>query len=223
MPNDGAAGYAIKELFKTMNYEVSFQYYPIRRAKAETLKGDEIWGFVPCSENDVIPGLVLSDGVFQTTTLIIENKEKPISWNKPEDLGKYKGSNGRGYSLKNPMKGYFDKGILKIEESPDDVSGLLKVASKRLDYHFIADGMYKFLIAKDPKLKAVASSLQVNPKPAAHVFWGICFKEKDPRSMQVLKELNASSEKKNFQTHVAEYVKKIDAMSAVSEKKKDGK
>ncbi|WP_413612355.1 hypothetical protein [Bdellovibrio sp. HCB-110] len=220
MPQRGAAGYALHETFKSMGYDLILEFYPIRRAKNMTLKNPQIMAFVPCSKSDVIPGFLLSDQFFQTTTLVVEHKEAPLVWNEPTDLGKYKGSIGRGYSLKPPMKEVFDKGLLNIEEAPDDVSGLLKVASKRVQYHLVTDGMYKFLIETDPKIKSVAESLRVNPKPASHVSWGICFKENDSVSRQVMKELNSSHEKARFSEHVLDYVKKMK--SVIPEKEKSG-
>lgn len=208
LPEQGAAAFGAQQVFKGLNYKVDYQFFPIRRAKLEALKNPKIVGYIPCSEFDVIPGFVLSSTVFQTKTVLIEKKKSPILWDTPHDLQKYRGSLGRGYSLKGRIKSAYDKGHLQIEEVPDDISGILRVAMGRADYHFMADGMFKYLISKDPRLKGVASKVQMNSKPAANVSWGICFKEHDKESMQIMNSFNAYPGKGAFPQIVTEYLKK---------------
>lgn len=211
MPDQGAAAYAIKEMLKKQGYSVKFSFYPVRRAKLKALRNSEDVALTPCSDYDVIPGLILSDSVFQTTSVLIERKSSPILWSKTQDLTSLNGSLVRGFSLKGPMKAAFDKGQLKIEEVPDDTAGILKVANGRSDYHAMVDSMYKFLIEHDPRLKKDASKVQINSKPVARVFWGACFKEKDERSLRVLKAFNSSANKQEFAKDVVTYLKKLES------------
>lgn len=218
LPEGGAASFAAKEIFKSMGYELKIGYYPVRRAKIEAIKNPEIMGYVPCSADDVVDGLVLSSTVYKTQTLIIENIEKPITWSKPEDLGKLRGSIGIGYPLRGQFKTVYEKGQLNIEESPDDVSGLLKVANQRLDYVFMTDGMYKFILEADPRVKAIAAKLHVNPKPAALIDWGVCFKDKSVEISKIMKDFNKKIDPTMFPRLVGEYLKKRQ-MAAAAQKK----
>jgi hypothetical protein len=101
------------------------------------------------------------------------------------------------------------KGEIKIEEVPDDVSGILKVATGRSDYHFMADGMFKFMISSDPRLKEVAEQVQMNARPVARVGWGICFKAEDPESLKIMAAFNSSPARQKFPEVVDAYLKNL--------------
>lgn len=214
LPEQGAAAFALKEAFKAINCDLQLKFYPIKRARTEASKNPEVIGFIPATASEGNEGFVVSKAVFHAKTLIVENAEHPIVWSKPEDLGKYRGGLVLGYSLKSPIKEIYDQGKLKLEESPDELSNILKVANGRLDYVFINDGMYKFLTTKEPRLKEVLHKLHVNAKPAAIVNWGLAFKKDSPIAQKLLKEFNDQTDEKQVNTSILEYIKKIEALAS---------
>ena len=220
LPLGGAASFATKEIYKSMGYDLTLKIYPARRGRAETLKNPSILAFMPCSTDEHLEGLVLSNTVYKTTTVLIENKENPLVWSKPEDLAKYKGSIALGFSLREQIRTAYGKGKMSIEESPDDVSGILKVANKRVDYLFITEVMYKYLVDSDPRLKEVLSKIQVNARPVANMDWGVCFKKDSPKSMKMLEEFNKTVDASVFNRLVGEYVKKMKAAAAAAQQAK---
>jgi polar amino acid transport system substrate-binding protein len=217
LPEQGAAAMAMKESFKKMGYDVRLAFMPINRTKAETLRDSKLMGFLPCSENDLIKGYVLSKTVFQTKTLIIERADLPITWNKPEDLAKYRGGSVVGYSIKSPIREIVKKAKLQIEESPDDISNLLKLANKRIDYVFIAGPMYEYFMKVAPPLKDVGDKIRPNAKPVTTVNWGIAFKKASPKSRLLMEEFNTQLNEEEFRRNVGIYFSKMNkpAVAAV--------
>ncbi|WP_063243083.1 substrate-binding periplasmic protein [Bdellovibrio bacteriovorus] len=204
MPEQGAATYAIREIFKKLGYDFKVRFVPIMRTR--TVGFDPtVTGFFPSfKDDDFLRGMVLSKTVYDTPWVIVERIDKPIQWEKPEDLAKYKGGNVNGYTIRSLLKTVHNQKKLNLEAAPDDALNILKLAKKRVDYIFIDAGVFKFLSAADPRVKEVAAQLRINPKIVMMNHYGVAFKT-DPASQKLMAEFNNNVSASEFNMLVEKY------------------
>ncbi|WII73134.1 transporter substrate-binding domain-containing protein [Bdellovibrio sp. 22V] len=204
MPEQGAATYAMKETFKKLGYNFKVRFVPIMRTR--TVGFDpSVTGFFPSfKDDDFLRGMVLSKTVYDTPWVIVERKDKPIHWEKPEDLAKYKGGNVNGYTIRSLLRTVHKQKKLNLETAPNDALNVLKLANKRVDYIFIDAGVFKFLAAADPRVKQVADSLQINPKIVMMNHYGAAFKT-DPANQKIMEEFNKHADSTEFTLLVEKY------------------
>ncbi|HWU42640.1 MAG TPA: hypothetical protein VN132_04345, partial [Bdellovibrio sp.] len=119
LPDQGAGIFALKEIFKKMDYDLQVTFAPLPRSKAMALAKNEISGFLPSTEDDIESGFALSKIVFETPWVIVERKNHPIHWKTGKDLAKFKGGNVIGYSVRPDLKKIFDKEKITLETAPD--------------------------------------------------------------------------------------------------------
>jgi polar amino acid transport system substrate-binding protein len=202
-PEGGAAAFAMREQFKKMGYNLHLNFMPFARAKVSALHDPQIMGYAPCSETDLVKGFVLSKPIFETKTLLIQRKDRPIHWNSPEDLKKYRAGQVVGYSLKGPLQ----TENLNVEFTVDDAANLLKVATKHVDFAMITGSMFDYLMNTDPYLKPFRGDLEANSKEVTTVHWSVAFKD-TPRGRRLLEEFNSKTDAKEFKKSAEVYLNK---------------
>lgn len=210
MPHQGAATYALKEIFKKAGYDLQVRIVPILRIRTLQFRDPEVKGFFPSFiDDDFVNGLVLSKPVYETPWVIIERKDKVIPWQEPKDLAKFKGGNVQGYTIRSQVRKMYEDNKLNIEGAPDDVSNLLKLANKRIDYVFIDAHVFKFLMATDPRLKEYDKTLQMNQKIVVMNRYGVAFK-KNASGKKILEDFNKIASPGEFENLVQNYFKMVN-------------
>lgn len=209
MPEQGAATYALKQIFNKMGYDLKVLVVPILRIRTLRFRSPNVSGFFPSFiDDDFVEGLDLSSVVYETPWVIAERKDKPIIWKTPKELAKYRGGNVKGYTIRSQVRKIYEDNRLKLESASDDASNLLKLANKRVDYVFTDAHIFKFLMATDPRLKEYTDTLQVNSKIVAMNRYGIAFK-RDPANTKLRELFNKTTSEAEFEKYVQEYFKKF--------------
>lgn len=210
MPDQGAGAYALKMLFKKRGYDLKMSFAPFLRSKNLATHDRDFIGYAPCTKYNLIKGFALSKIFYQSPWVIIQNKENPVQWKKIEDLTKYLGGNVNGYDMVTEATQLYEAGKLKIEMAPDDVKNILKLAHKRVDYIFMDENMYKFLMATNPTLKQFTEKLEIHPHRVEMLNYGIAIR-KTPQGMDILEEMNKVLNEEEFTNYVNAYMKNLTA------------
>jgi polar amino acid transport system substrate-binding protein len=210
MPEQGAATYALKMIFKKRGYDLKMSFAPFLRSKNLATHDRDFVGYAPSTKYNIIKGFTLSKAFYQSPWVIIQNKENPVQWKKIEDLTKYLGGNVNGYDMVPEATRLYEAGKLKVEMAPDDVRNILKLAHKRVDYIFMDENMYKFLMATNPILKPFAEKLEIHPRRVETLSYGIAFR-KTPQALEILDEMNKVFNEDEFTSYVNAYMKNLAA------------
>jgi len=143
LPEDGAAIYALRQIFKKMGYGLEVRFVPIQRTRNVGMGDPKVHGFFPSFvDDDFVQGMTLSKIVYKTPWVIAERKDKPIHWKTATDLLKYKGGNVGGYTLRSQVASAFKDHEDALMPAPQDVSNILMLANKRVDYIFIDQNVF---------------------------------------------------------------------------------
>ncbi|WP_413944272.1 substrate-binding periplasmic protein [Bdellovibrio sp. HCB-162] len=218
LPEQGAAIYGLKQIFKKIGYELEVRFVPIQRTRNVGMSDERINGFFPSFvDDDFVQGMTLSKTIYKTPWVIAERKEKPVHWKTPADLLKYKGGNVGGYTLRSQVADVFKSHEDALELAPGDIQNILKLANKRVDYIFIDQNVLKFILATDPQAIPYADTLQVNPKIVALNEYGVAFKQ-NGRSKKIMDEFNKVVSEEEFTKAVDGYIKMYMAPRSTSSK-----
>jgi len=208
LPDQGAGIYGLRHLFKKMGYDLDVRFVPIQRTRSVGMSDSKVHGFFPSFvDDDFVQGMTLSKIVYKTPWVIVERKDNPVRWKVPTDLLKYKGGNVGGYTLRSQVAEAFKNNPQALENAPGDLQNILMLANKRVDYIFIDENVFKFLLAVDPRAQAYADKLQVNPKIVALNEYGVAFKQ-NGASKKIMADFNKALNRDEFTKAVDEYIKK---------------
>lgn len=208
MPEEGAGIYGLRQIFKSIGYDLEIRFVPIQRTRNVGMSDPKINGFFPSFvDDDFIQGMTLSKTIYQTPWVVAERKDNPIHWKEAKDLLKYKGGNVGGYTMRSQVADVFVGHDEALEQTPGDIQNILMLANKRVDYIFIDQNVFKFLLATDPRAQPYAHLLQVNPKIVAMNSYGIAFKQ-NAVSKKIMDEFNKIADKDLYTKEVDAYVKK---------------
>jgi len=210
MPEQGAATYALKMVFKKRGYDLKMSFAPFLRSKSLASHDRDFVGYAPSTKYNLIKGFKLSKYFYHSNWVIIQNKENPVQWKKIEDLTKYHGGNVNGYDMVPEATRLYEAGKLNIEMAPDDTRNILKLAHKRVDYIFMDESMYKFLMATSPVLKPFINKLEIHPRRVEKLSYGIAFR-KNPQGLALLEEINNVINDEEFTGYVNAYMKNLAA------------
>lgn len=207
LPEQGAAIYALKELFKKAGYKVDVSFAPFLRGRTMALKDETVSGFFPVTQVNITPDFVMSKIVYQTPWMFAERKESSIAWKIPEDVLPYRIGNASGYELAKSFQHLADNKKLKIESAPSDELNLLKLANKRIDLAFVDAGVFQYLLKTSEKLKPFQNQLQLNAKMVHMDQYGIAFK-KSLKGLKDLEAFNKIASEEEFTRAIETYFKK---------------
>ena len=190
MPEQGAAAHSLRKIFKKMGYDLNVVIVGSwERAKYMAANDFSIDGYFPYTTVENKELFVFSDGISKGLWVLIERKANPIHWKKLEDLGKYIGGNVVGVELRGGMQELLDQKKLTIEDAPDNISNLRKLATKRIDYALMNPPAFIYHINTEPTLARYKDKLQVNPKIIAKNTYGVAFR-KTRFDSEFMKEFN---------------------------------
>lgn len=207
LPEQGAAVFALREIFKKANYDLKVRFAPFLRAKVLAQKEPALAGYFPVTSINVANGFKMSKSIFQTPWVFAERKSNPVVWKNPEDILPYRIGNASGYDISPPFRALHAKQKLKIEPAPSDELNLLKLANKRVDLVFIDAGMFTYLVKTSAKLKPFRHNLQINPKIIQLDQYGIAFK-KTPNTLKCMEAFNNVATEEEFNQLITTYFKR---------------
>ena len=206
LPEQGAAVYALRQIYKKNGYDLKVTFTPYLRAKIQALQKDDVSGFFPAAQENIASGYVLSKIMYVTPWGFAERKDKPIIWNQPEDLLPYKIGNVMGYELSRVLVPAQKKKKFHIENVSSDEQNLLKLAKKRVDLAFIDATMFEYLMKSSPNLRPYQNQLQMNGKIIRMDEYGVAFKNSG-KGKEHLETFNRLIQKEEFHRLVELYFK----------------
>lgn len=207
LPENGAAICALRKVFTKINYDLKLTFAPLKRAKNIAANKAEYSGYFPSSPYDVDVNFEASEALLQSPWVIAERKDKPIVWHKISDLTKYRGGTVTQYTPPPEIAALIKKGSMIVEGAPDDIMNLQKLVSKRIDYAFIDNTMFEYLVTKDERFIPYAKNLRVNSKTVELVPYYLAFKT-SPAAKKILKEFNQHFDQAKFVEIYKECLKK---------------
>lgn len=178
MPEQGAGAHSLRKIFKKMGYDLTVVIVGSwQRAKYMAMDDLSIDGYFPYTTVENKDIFAFSEPLSKGNWVLIERKDHPIRWKKLEDLGKYIGGNVTGVELRGGMQELVNQKKLTIENAPDNVSNLRKLATKRIDYALMNPPAFFYTMATQPELAKYKNKLQVNPKIIAQSTYGIAVRK----------------------------------------------
>ena len=223
MPGQGAILTAVNAILNKHGYQMKAVFAPSwTRAKMDLMTKANIDGVVPVRVKEREDLLQFSDFNVLSPWIMVERKDKPINWSKPEDLKGLRAGNVHGVELRPGVKELVDKKVIQLEVTPSATQSLLQLANRRIDFLFTDPFIFNYTMATDPELEAYRDQLQINARPWYVEHYGIAFKKSvDPK---VVKAINGSWAE--FNRHIDDYLKNMimeasmKAKSAKAESKK---
>lgn len=159
---EGGAGIAIlKEALKAEGVELEVEFVPWTRA-INLAKEPGYVGYYPAWPEDVIEGFQKSDSIFKSPVGFVEPKDKPLVWEKLEDLKGKKIGTVQDYGNTQEFNALVKSGIILTEVVSDDATNVKKVAGSRIDGAFIDLYNLDWFLKND--LKDMQSKVQANKK-----------------------------------------------------------
>ncbi|MGE5087170.1 MAG: substrate-binding periplasmic protein [Bacillota bacterium] len=206
LPDDGAAIYGLRKVFKKAGYDFEIKFIPVPRIRAVGFGDEKINGFFPSFADEKFENkLILSKLFYQTPWVIVERKNNPIHWKTPKDLLKYKGGNVAGYVLRSQIADAYKNNPQQLESAPNDTVNILKLIHHRIDFIFIDLNAFRYISSTNAEVHPYADRLQVNPKAIAYNRYGIGFKT-DPKSQKIMHDFNRYISEKEYTNWVTKYI-----------------
>lgn len=163
----GAFVEILREALAPAGIRVEVEVLPWKRAVDKASRDPAIAGFLPVYLDDLVGGFFPSAQVLASPLGLAERRADSIAWSTLDDLKPLRIGTVLGYT-NTPA---FDEAVqarrLTIEEAPDDLSNLLKVAAGRLRVAVIDCTVLRFLLDHEARLAAARGAVQCNPRPLA--------------------------------------------------------
>lgn len=184
LKNGGFISQVITESFAEEGYEVKFVYLPWKRGFEEAKAGRYDGSFIWRENEERKADFLFSEPVIFLSTSLFQQKGKDFTWDKPQDLAKFKigGVVGYAYGIEDLEK----EGVVKIRRITNPDNNYKKLVSGRLDFvledHDVGLETINRLGMSD-KVVANAKALQSNS-------FHMIFPKKSARSVQLLEVFN---------------------------------
>ncbi|KYG69218.1 amino acid ABC transporter substrate-binding protein [Bdellovibrio bacteriovorus] len=180
MPDNGAVFYSLKKVLEKKGYDIKVIFAPSWiRAKMNAVKDPKIDGLAPVRTIENTDQFVFTKLFYKSAWLIVERKDHPIVWSKVSDLAKYTAGNIQGVELRDGIKELVESGKMKVENVASPLNNFLKVATKRVDFAFSDELVFRFTMGTEPELRPYQGVLQLNPKPIVIDSYGIALKKSE--------------------------------------------
>ena len=163
LPDYGSVSRLVTAAFAHEGIKVNYVFFPWKRALEESragkLDGTLIWARTDDREADFL----YSDAVLTTNYVLFFRKDKPVHWNRLEDL---RGLTIGGILGSTPTGEYAalaQQGVFKREVAATDALNLRKLAAGHLDAAGIEMEVGRYLLANE--VSDIADSISYDPKP----------------------------------------------------------
>ncbi len=217
MPGHGAVISAMRSFLKKEGYELKIVMAPTwTRAKIDALNQNSIDCLIPvrARENDDV--FNYSEFSIHSPWVLIERKDKPIHWNKTEELKGLVAGNIQGVELRPGVQELIDKNVIRLENAPNTLSSLLQLANKRVDFVFADPFIFTYAIETESELEPFKKVLQINPKPWYVEKYGMACKKNVDSNL--LRAFPQSTDK--FKKDIEDYLKNVIVEAKIKKQKK---
>ncbi len=198
LPDGGTGVKALRDALKSQGITLQVEYFPWSRAMATAAKPDWV-GFFPAWPADVTSqseAFGATPALFRSPIVIAEHKEAPLTLHGLKDLKGKRVGTVQDYGYPQEFLDLDQQKFFKSDPAVDDLTGLKKLALKRVDGMVIDINVMKFL--QKTELKADADKI------AANAGWQV--------NMDLLLAVNKANP--NYPKIFAAYAKALKAVNA---------
>lgn len=164
MPEQGAGMAVIKKAMEAHGVTVEPVWLPWARAIEVAKTDKDVVGYYPAWPGDVVEGFFASQALFESPIAMIENSEKPIVWDKVEDLSKYAMVYVKDYGYPKPLMDGAKSGGFKVSYLNTDLAQIRALAGGRGDTGPIDANVFAYTMATDESLKEFRGKVRLNSK-----------------------------------------------------------
>ncbi len=174
--NQGFVTYLVKQTFDKAKIKANVDFFPWQRTLYYGKESSKYIGYFPEYYSPSIEkSFYFSNPIGSSPLGIIYNREKPLSWNKIEDLKKYKIGVVNGYVNTIEIDKLINQGKLKIEGVTSDIQNIQKVSTNRIDLAIIDFNTFNFYMNNSPNLKKMKNNVIFHEKLLEEKNIYICF------------------------------------------------
>ncbi|WP_461060474.1 substrate-binding periplasmic protein [Silanimonas algicola] len=166
LPQEGTTIARVRSAFASQGYRLEVEFLPWARALRAAEAGDHgVVGLLPeYQSHKSASRWWLSAPVGESPLGFVERSDQPVNWRQLEDLIGFRIGVVRGYINEARFDALASRGVLTVEEAPDDLANLRKVASGRLDLAVVDAAVLAHLVATQPALREARVPLQFNAR-----------------------------------------------------------
>lgn len=203
-PNQGAAIKALKEVMKSVDVEMEFEFLPWSRALMEA-KNAKYVGVFPVYQETVARPYTLSPLLFTSPLGFIESANKKILVTKLEDLiGKTVGI-VQDYGNLKAFNELVNEGKIKTQVVIRDDLNIKKISANRIDAAIIDINSAKYYLANE--YKELSQNIFISPFIVERKELFLSINSHD--TVTKLKKIKAALKKKHFQKIVDEWLNRF--------------
>jgi len=133
MKHFGYSLHIVSKAFETQGYQVTYKFFPWKRAYAMAEKGEYDGTGVYYKNKKRLEDFYFSNPVSSSTIVIFHRKDKVVEWKTIEDLKKYRIGITLGYSYGDEFNNASKKYGFRLDTSPTDISGFKKILKNRIE------------------------------------------------------------------------------------------
>lgn len=205
MKDQGAAIYALKNIFKNLDIFLEMSFAPWQRAKIIASEDLNIDGFFPYAAIDMKDDFIYSNIVYEAPWIIIQRKNHRINWKKFDDLSKLTAGNVTGVELRPGIKELAEQNKIKVDESVSDSINLQRLGLGRVDFVMMDYIVYRYTMLTDKTLKEYRNKFEVNVKSIAISHYGLALR-KTTKNKQIMKKFNQAVTTGLVNKHIEYYL-----------------
>ena len=157
---NGFSAKIVKDAFKQEGYKVEFYFFPWKRALKLGYSKKYDGCFPAYFAKDREKNYIYSNKIISSPIGFVENINKPIKWQKLNDLKKYTIGTVKGYVNTKEFDEMANKKELNIQSVVKDSINLKKVGKKRIDMAIIDKYTMDYILSKE--LKNLKKTLNFN-------------------------------------------------------------
>lgn len=187
LPEGGAGIAVLRAALKAEGIDLQVEFYPWTRAIVTSKKDASYAGFYPSWPEDVPADYTPSVALFESPVGLVEPVDKPLRWNKLEDLAGKSIGTVQDYGNTPEFMALVNSGAIRTQIAINDLTNVRKVAAGRMDAAFIDLNNLDYFLRHEAK--DIAHKVQANKKAIGNkqLVLAINNKFNDQRAAAILK------------------------------------
>lgn len=187
LPEGGAGIAVLRAALKAEGIDLQVEFYPWTRAIVTSKKDASYAGFYPSWPEDVPADYTPSVVLFESPVGLVEPVDKPLRWNKLEDLAGKSIGTVQDYGNTPEFMALVNSGAIRTQIAINDLTNVRKVAAGRMDAAFIDLNNLDYFLRHEAK--NIAHKVQANKKAIGNkqLVLAINNKFNDQRAAAILK------------------------------------
>ena len=146
LPGNGFASQIVREAFKRADIDVSYGFFPWKRAFVLAEEGEWDGSVIWSWNEERDKAFLFSDPIYKSRDVFFHRKDFRLKWRKFEDLAGLNVGASTGYFYGTPFHEAADNGVFNLEMHGSDVKNLEKILAGRTDIFIVEEAVGQFLL-----------------------------------------------------------------------------